>query len=114
VLVHKEFETAGIGTNAQDIILTANRRINKGFNFDDNWIILDSWAQTSLFHNAKLLKGLCQKITTAQIIGISDEPIGIKHEGYFCDNLQVDWHPDVPINLVSFLQAEDLVGYHIR
>jgi hypothetical protein len=43
---------AGIGTNVEDIILAANRRINKGFNFDDNWVILDSGAQTSLFYNA--------------------------------------------------------------
>jgi hypothetical protein len=101
-------KTAGIGTNVQDIILAVNRRINKGFNFDDNWIILDSGAQTSLFHNAKFLKGLVQKVHPTQIIGIPDEPINITHEGYFCDNLQVDWHPDVPINVISFSQAEDL------
>ncbi len=76
---------AGIGTNVQDIILAVNRQINKGFNFD-NWIILDSGAQTSLFHNAKLLKGLCQKVTPTQIIGVSDEPIEIANEGFFGDN----------------------------
>ncbi len=69
---------------------------------------MDSGAQTSLFYNAKLLKGLCQKVTPTQIIGISDEPIEITHEGYFCDNLQVDWHPDAPIYVISFSQAEDL------
>ncbi len=52
-------KTAGIGTNVQDIVLAVNRKINKGFNFDDNWVILNSGAQTSLFYNAKLLKGLC-------------------------------------------------------
>jgi hypothetical protein len=69
---------------------------------------LDSGAETSLFHHEKLLKGLVQKVHPAQIIEISDEPIGIIHEGYFCDNLQVDWHPDMPINVLSFSQADDL------
>ncbi len=41
-------KTAGIGTNVQDIVLAVNRRINNGFNFDENWAILDSGAQTSL------------------------------------------------------------------
>jgi hypothetical protein len=46
--------------------------------------------------------------TPTQIIGISDEPIEITHEGYFCNNLKVDWHPDVSINVISFSQARDL------
>ncbi len=71
-------------------------------------MILDSGAQTSLFYNAKQLKNLCQKTHNTQIVGISDEPIKITHEGHFCDNLRVDWHPDVSINVISFLQAEDL------
>ncbi len=29
-------KTAGLCTNVQDIVLAVNRRINKGFNFDDN------------------------------------------------------------------------------
>ncbi len=49
-------KTAGLGTNVQGIVLAVNRRINKGFNFDDYWVILDSGAQRSLFYNAKLLK----------------------------------------------------------
>jgi hypothetical protein len=71
-------------------------------------VILDSGAQTSLFYNAKLLKGLGRKVNPTQIVGISDQPIDVTHEGYFCDNLQVDSHPDVPINVVSFSQAADL------
>jgi hypothetical protein len=90
-------KTAGIGTNVQDIVLAVNRRNNKGFNFDDNWVILDSEAQTSLFYNAKLLKGLCRKVNRTQIVEISDQPIDVTHEGYFCENLQVDWHPNVPL-----------------
>ncbi len=70
-------KAAGIGINVQDIILAVNCRINKAFNFDDHGIILDSRAQTSLLHNAKLLKGLVQKVHPTQIIGISDEPIDI-------------------------------------
>jgi hypothetical protein len=68
-------------------------------------VILDSGAQTSLFYNAKSLKNLYQKTHSTHIVGISDEPIEITHEGHFCDNLRVDWHPDVPINVVSFSQA---------
>jgi hypothetical protein len=101
-------KTAGLGTNVQDIVLTANRRINNGFNFDENWVILDSGAQTSLFYNAKLFKGLCRKVNPTQIVGISDQPIDVTHVGYFCDNLQVDRHPDVPINVVSFSQVVNL------
>jgi hypothetical protein len=99
---------AGIGTNVKDITLAVNRRINKGFNFEENWVILDSGAQTSLFYNAKLLKNLCQKSQKSQIVRISDQPIENTHEGYFFDNLRVDWHLNVPINVISFLQAEDL------
>ncbi len=101
-------KTAGIGTNVQDIVVAVNRQINKGFNFDENWIILESSAQTTLFYNAKLLKGLRQKVNKIQIVGISDQPIEITHEGNFCDTLQVDWNPDVPVNVISFSQAEDL------
>ena len=74
-------KTAGIGTTVQDIVMAVNLRINKGFNFDENWIILESGAQTTLFYNAKLLKGLCQKVNKTQIVGISDQPIEITHEG---------------------------------
>ncbi len=49
---------AGLSTNIGDIILAVNRRINKGFNFNEYWVIVDSGVQTSLFHNAKLLKNL--------------------------------------------------------
>ncbi len=99
---------AGVDTNIGDIILAVNRRINKGFNFDQYWAILDSGAQTSLFHNAKLLKNLCEKTHNTQIVGISDEVLEVTHEGHFCDNLRVDWHPDVPVNVVSFSQAAAL------
>ncbi len=98
-------KTAGIGTNVQNIVMAVNRRIHKGFNFDDNLIILERGAQTSLFYNAKLLKGLSETVNTTQIVGISNELIDITHEGHFCDNLQVDWHPDVPINVISLLQV---------
>jgi hypothetical protein len=99
---------AGVGTNFEEIILAVNRRIRKGFNFDQSWVILDSEAQTSLFHNAKLLKNLCEKTHNKHIVGISDEVIEITHEGHFCENLRVDWHPDVPVNVVSFSQAANL------
>ncbi len=99
---------AGVGTNLGDIILAVNRRINNCLNFNQNWVILDSGAQTSLFHNAKLLKNLCEKTHNTHIVGISDEVIEITHEGHFCDNLRVDWHPNVPVNVVSFLQAAAL------
>jgi hypothetical protein len=99
---------AGVGTNLRDIIPAVNRRINNGFNFNQYWVILDSGAQTSLFHNGKLLKNLCEKTHNTHIVGISDEVIEITHEGHFCDNLRVDWHPDVPVNVVSFSQAATL------
>jgi hypothetical protein len=60
-------KTAEIRTNVQDIIMAVNRRINEGFNFADSWIILNSGAQTSLFYYAKLLKGLCQKVSPTQV-----------------------------------------------
>ncbi len=31
-------KTAGLGTNVQDIVLAVNRKINNGFNFDENWV----------------------------------------------------------------------------
>ncbi len=99
---------AGVGTNLGGIILAVNRRINKGFNFNEYWVILDSGAQTSLFHNAKLLKNLCEKTHNTHIVGISDEVIEITREGH--PNLRVDWHPDVPVNVVSFSQAAALGG----
>jgi hypothetical protein len=99
---------AGVGTNLGDIILAVNRRINKGFNFNQYWVILDSGAQTSLFHNAKLLKNLCEKTHNTHIVGIFDEVLKINHEWHFCDNLRVDWHPDVPVNRRSFSQAAAL------
>jgi hypothetical protein len=37
------------------------------------------------------------------------------HEGYFCDNLRDDSHPNMPINVISFSQAEDSrwgITYH--
>ncbi len=88
---------AGVSTNLGDIILAFNRRINNGFNFNEYWVILDSGA---LFHNAKLLKNLCEKTHNTHIVGISDKVIEITHEGHFCDNLRADWHPDVPVNVV--------------
>ncbi len=99
---------AGVGTKIGDIILAVNRRINKVFNLNEYWVILDSGAQTSLFHNAKLLKNLCEKTHNTHIVGISDEVMEITHEGHFCENLRVDWHPDVPVNVVSFSQAANL------
>jgi hypothetical protein len=38
------YKTAGLGTNVQDIVLAVNCRINNGFNFDKNWVILYSGA----------------------------------------------------------------------
>jgi hypothetical protein len=99
---------AGVGTNLGDIILAVNRRINKGFIFNEYWVILDSGAQTLLLHNATLLKNLCEKTQNTHIVGISDEVMEITHEGHFCKNLRVDWHPDVPVNVVSFSQVANL------
>jgi hypothetical protein len=83
-------KATGMVTNIQDIVMALSRQLNKGFDFDENWIILDSGAQTSSLYNAKLLKALSPKIRPTQFVGISDAPIYIAHEGYFCDNLQVD------------------------
>ena len=83
-------KSAGVGTSIGDIILAVNRRMKKGFNFDQYWVILDSGAQTSLFHNAKLLKNLFEKTHNTQIVGISDEVLEVTHEGHFCDNLVSD------------------------
>ena len=82
-------KTAGLGTNVQDIIMAVNRRINRGFNRRELGHP-NCGAQTSLFYNPKLLKGLSPKIRPTQIVGISDAPVDITHDGYFCDNLQVD------------------------
>ncbi len=72
-------KSAGVGTNLGDIILAVNRRINKGFNCNESWVILDSGAQTSLFHNAKLPKNLCEKTHNTHIVGISDEVMEVTH-----------------------------------
>ncbi len=73
-------KTAGFGTNVQDIIPAVNRRIKKGFNFDDNWIALDSGAQTSLFNNAK---DCARKLTKVELLEFEMSLLTLPMSGTF-------------------------------
>ena len=111
--VRSRSTSSGLAKSTAHIMTSVKKKRNRGVEFPDSWIILDSGAQGNIFRNAKLLKRLKQNSSLMMYEGLGDDTLEVTHHGIFCDSILLDWHPDTPINVLSLsLIAKHKWGVH--